>query len=73
MPTQSTHQIKANKDGSVLIEYHPTDTGVHEVSLNYNDQQLEGTCVYISSLTSPLSVQYKPAEIQCIIIASCDN
>ncbi|KAK2160895.1 hypothetical protein LSH36_125g02020 [Paralvinella palmiformis] len=43
MHSQSKHNIKTNRDGSILIEYHPIDTGVHEVNLNYNDQQLEGT------------------------------
>ena len=42
MPGRPAHSVTPNKDGTITIEYHPMDAGVHELNLNYNDQQVEG-------------------------------
>jgi len=36
------------KDGSIIIQYQPKETGVHEMNLSYNDKPTDG--------------QYSPAE-----------
>ena len=42
MPGRPAPEIKPNKDGSVSIEYKPQQSGVHELSLTYNEQNVEG-------------------------------
>ena len=38
----SLEYLHANKDGSVSILYEPKTAGIHEMSLNLNDQSFEG-------------------------------
>jgi len=35
--------VQVNKDGSVTIQYNATQSGVHELSLSYNETPVEGT------------------------------
>jgi len=39
--------IQANRDGSVTIQYVPTQSGVHEVNLTYNEQPVTGTPLHV--------------------------
>jgi len=39
--------IKSNGDGSVTIKYVPTQSGVHEVNLAYNEQPVTGESLRI--------------------------
>lgn len=34
--------LQANKDGSVTVNYVPTQNGVHELNLSYNETPVEG-------------------------------
>ena len=34
--------IEPNKDGSVTIQYVPTQSGVHELNVSYNETPVEG-------------------------------
>ncbi|XP_052093723.1 filamin-C-like isoform X17 [Mytilus californianus] len=36
-------KIEDNKDGTVTIRYQPTETGLHELHVNYNNQEIEGS------------------------------
>ena len=36
-------KIEDNKDGTVTIRYQPTETGLHELHVNYNNEEIEGT------------------------------
>ena len=36
--------ISSNGDGSVTIKYVPTQSGVHELNLAYNEQPVTGQC-----------------------------
>nr|AKS48135.1 filamin-like protein-1 [Mytilus coruscus] len=36
-------KIQDNKDGTVTIRYQPTETGLHELHVNYNNQEIEGS------------------------------
>lgn len=38
--------VQANKDGSVTIQYVPTQSGVHELNLSYNETPVEGQHQY---------------------------
>lgn len=35
-------KIEDNKDGTVTIRYQPTETGLHELHVNYNNSEIEG-------------------------------
>ena len=35
-------KIEDNKDGTVTIRYNPTETGLHELAINYNNQPIQG-------------------------------
>ena len=35
-------QIVENNDGTVSINYKPTERGAHELSLTYNEQTVDG-------------------------------
>lgn len=35
-------KIEDNKDGTVTIRYQPTETGLHELHVNYNNEEIEG-------------------------------
>lgn len=34
--------LQPNQDGSVTIQYVPTQSGVHELNVSYNDAPVEG-------------------------------
>jgi len=34
--------LQPNQDGSVTIQYVPTQSGVHELNVSYNDTPVEG-------------------------------
>lgn len=36
-------KIEDNQDGTVTIRYQPTETGLHELHVNYNNQEIEGS------------------------------
>ncbi|XP_063405530.1 filamin-B-like isoform X4 [Mytilus trossulus] len=36
-------KIEDNKDGTVTIRYQPTETGLHELHVNYNNSEIEGS------------------------------
>ena len=40
--TRSPVQIKDNGDGTVTINYQPTEVGLHNLHVFYNDEPLEG-------------------------------
>jgi len=37
--------LQPNQDGSVTIQYVPTQSGVHELNVTYNDAPVEGLVV----------------------------
>jgi len=37
-----TPAIQPNQDGSVTIQYVPTQSGIHELNLSYNEAPVEG-------------------------------
>jgi hypothetical protein len=39
--------IQPNKDGSVTIQYVPTQSGVHELNLSYNEAPVEGNISFV--------------------------
>ena len=34
--------VQPNQDGSVTVQYVPTQSGVHELNFSYNDAPVEG-------------------------------
>lgn len=47
-------KIEDNQDGTVTIRYQPTETGLHELHVNYNNQEIEGKVklyLFVTSLT----------------------
>lgn len=47
-------KIEDNKDGTVTVRYQPQETGLHELHVCYNQQEIPGMSVY-SSLGTPWS------------------
>ena len=47
MPGRETYAVHPNKDGSITLQYHPTDTGIHELNLSHNDKQCDGKYQYM--------------------------
>ena len=43
MPGRPKAEILQNKDGSIVIQYKPTEKGVHELNLSCNEQAVDGT------------------------------
>jgi len=41
--------IRSNGDGSVTIKYVPTQSGVHELNVAYNEQPVTGQYIQLSS------------------------
>lgn len=39
-------KIEDNQDGTVTIKYQPSETGLHEMHVNYNNQSIEGQSVF---------------------------
>jgi len=37
--------VQPNQDGSVTVQYVPTQSGVHELNVSYNDAPVEGQSV----------------------------
>ena len=58
--------VQPNQDGSVTIQYVPTQSGFHDVAVSYNDAPVEGQfLVHLwRSLQKPA-----PIFISCIVIA----
>ncbi len=42
MPGRATHTIKKNSDGSITLEYQPTEKGLHELNISVNEKPTEG-------------------------------
>ena len=45
MPSSKTSypKIEDNRDGTVTVRYQPTETGLHELHVKYNNEGIEGT------------------------------
>jgi len=57
MPERPSHSITHNKDGTIALQYKPSETGHHEVNIGYNEKPTEGTpfrCIFdkCSSVTA---------------------
>ena len=44
MPSGKTAypKIEDNRDGTVTVRYQPTETGLHELHVKYNNESIEG-------------------------------
>ena len=42
MPKRPAPVIGTAKDGSVIFQYSPTETGIHEMNVTYNEKAAEG-------------------------------
>lgn len=38
-------KIQDNKDGTVTVRYQPTETGLHELFVKYNNDDIEGMAI----------------------------
>ena len=48
-------KIEDNKDGTVTVRYQPTQTGLHELNLSYNNEPIDGKKM--------LDLQYSAASL----------
>ena len=44
--------ITENKDGTITVKYAPSETGLHELSIKYDDQHVPGKLFWYSYLDS---------------------
>ncbi|KAL5013398.1 hypothetical protein ScPMuIL_007668 [Solemya velum] len=55
-------KIEDNKDGTVTVRYQPSETGLHELHLEYNNQPIEGSPFkfHVDALNSGFVTAYGP-------------
>ncbi|KAL3851735.1 hypothetical protein ACJMK2_015452 [Sinanodonta woodiana] len=55
-------KIEDNRDGTVTIRYQPTETGLHELHLNYNNQPIKGSpyLFHVDAVNSGYVTAYGP-------------
>jgi len=63
--------LQPNQDGSVTIQYVPTQSGVHELNVSYNDAPVEGWLLCSMILLLSLSEADDSPEIGDIKTAGC--
>ncbi|RUS81267.1 hypothetical protein EGW08_010971 [Elysia chlorotica] len=54
--------IEDNKDGTVTVRYQPTETGLHQLHMQYNNEEIEGSpfLFHVESLDSGYVTAYGP-------------
>ncbi|CAG5133090.1 unnamed protein product, partial [Candidula unifasciata] len=54
--------IEDNKDGTVTVRYQPTETGLHELHMQYNNEEIEGSpfLFHVESVDSGYVTAYGP-------------
>ncbi|XP_067932451.1 filamin-A-like isoform X2 [Watersipora subatra] len=59
---RSPVKIKDNGDGTVTINYQPSEVGLHNLHVYYNDEPLEGSPYqfYVDEVNSPVVAAYGP-------------
>ncbi|XP_048239132.1 filamin-A-like isoform X3 [Haliotis rufescens] len=55
-------KIEDNQDGTVTIKYQPSETGLHEMHVNYNNQSIEGSpfLFHVDAVNSGYVTAYGP-------------
>jgi len=76
MPSGKTAypKIEDNRDGTVTVRYQPTETGLHELHVKYNNESIEGQTIHCFPLCLSEETGEKIASISIHrFIDSCSS
>ncbi|KAK6175823.1 hypothetical protein SNE40_014209 [Patella caerulea] len=67
-------KIQDNKDGSVTVRYQPTETGLHELHVQYNNEPIDGSPFkfHVDAVNSGYVTAYGPGLSHGIVNERCE-